>query len=69
MTDIASPDLVRLLRWEQAGATWQVVSLRPDAVTLSLQRCDGGEEVERLVSTSPDLVEHVRRSMEADGRA
>lgn len=64
-----SADLRRLLRWEEAGATWQVVALRGHDVTLSLLRCDGGEEMERLVSSSPDLVAHVRRTLTGDGPA
>lgn len=65
MGSMATPssDLMRLLRWEDAGGTWQVATLRVDAVTLSLQRCDAGEEVDRLASTAADVIEHVRRAL------
>lgn len=58
-----SPDLARLLRWEDAGATWQVVMVHNGTVTLSLQRCDAGEEVDRLTSDAADVVDHVRRAL------
>lgn len=66
VTRPASRDLLRLLRWEEAGATWQVIALRPDGVTLSLQRCDGGEEVERMASSASDLLDHVRQALGAE---
>ena len=53
-------DPVELLRrWEAFGATWEVVHTTPDQVTISLCRCDGGEEVERLVSSDPELRTYV----------
>ncbi|QIV80348.1 hypothetical protein [Mycolicibacterium frederiksbergense] len=45
-----------LRRWEDSGAHWQVVSRTTDRVTIALLRCDGGEEVERLVSGDPALL-------------
>jgi hypothetical protein len=48
-----------LRRWEAFGATWQVVHSTPEQVTVSLCRCDGGEEVERLVSSDPALRAYV----------
>ncbi len=45
----------RLERWEAYGATWRVLSRRDDAITVSLCRCDGGEEVDRLTSGDPAL--------------
>jgi hypothetical protein len=54
-----SDDLARLLRWEEAGATWQLLATRGTSVTVSLCRCDGGEEVEQLVSDEPDLRQYV----------
>ena len=32
---------------------WRVVARGPDEVTVSLLRCDGGEEVERITSGAP----------------
>lgn len=46
-----------LERWQTFGATWRVVSRAEGSVTLSLCRCDGGEEVQRLTSTNPELLE------------
>jgi hypothetical protein len=54
--DAAVTDPVELLRrWEEFGATWQVVARTSDAVTVALYRCDGGEEVMRVTSASPQL--------------
>jgi hypothetical protein len=46
-----------LERWQRFGGTWQVVSRAQGWVTLSLRRCDGGEELQRLTSTIPELLE------------
>ena len=51
-------DLETLRRWEAAGGSWYVSSSTDDVVTVSLCRCDGGEEVERLVSRDRDLVRY-----------
>jgi hypothetical protein len=46
-------DLVgQLVRWQDAGAVWRVVARSEAAVAVALLRCDGGEEVDRLVSGS-----------------
>ena len=52
-------DLAQLLRWEQFGAVWEVVRRDRETVTVSLCRCDGGEEVARIVSDDPELVAYV----------
>lgn len=54
-------DLETLRRWEEFGAVWEVTHRTADRVTLSLRTCDGGEEVSRLVSDDPRLLEHVDR--------
>jgi hypothetical protein len=46
-----------LERWQKFGATWRVVSRAQSWVTLSLCRCDGGEELQRFTSTIPELIE------------
>ncbi len=58
---MAEPDdpVETLRRWEAFGATWRVVQSTPEQVTVSLCRCDGGEEVERLVSSDPELRTYV----------
>jgi hypothetical protein len=45
-----------LQRWQQLGGVWQVVSRGPAGVTVSLRRCDGGEEMERITSDDPALL-------------
>jgi hypothetical protein len=47
-------DAVR--RWEQLGAVWRVLARSPSTVTVSLCRCDDGEEVERFTSSDPALL-------------
>ena len=55
-----SDDPVEVLRrWEAFGAVWEVVARTPDEVTVSLKRCDAGEEVSRLVSDDPALRAYV----------
>jgi hypothetical protein len=46
-----------LQRWQDFGASWRVVSQESGTVTVSLRRCDGGEEVQRLTSADPNLVD------------
>lgn len=53
--DAAEDPVEVLKRWELFGAVWEVVHRDGDEVTVSLCRCDGGEEVSRLVSTDPRL--------------
>lgn len=47
---------------------WRVDSRTPDAVTIALLRCDGGEEVERFCSDDPELLAFIgnRRSSEQE---
>ncbi|MGK2865862.1 MAG: hypothetical protein ACSLFA_04345 [Mycobacterium sp.] len=53
-------DLVEeLRRWEDAGAHWQVIARTANRLTIALLRCDGGEEVDRLVSTDPAVLAFV----------
>lgn len=47
--------VARLRRWEAFGAHWAVLDDDGGRVTVSLCRCDGGEEVERLTSDDPSL--------------
>jgi hypothetical protein len=58
-----------LRRWEDFGAVWQVVARTPERLTISLRRCDAGEEVSRLVSDDPALREYVEEQSvdEPDG--
>jgi hypothetical protein len=54
--ETASEDLRRLLRWQDAGGTWRVDARALGSVTVSLCRCDGGEEVDWYSSTDRQLL-------------
>ena len=60
-------DLDTLRRWEDAGGTWLVLGRGPGAVELSLRRCDGGEEAQRLESGDADLLAYVGERSANDG--
>lgn len=45
-----------LSRWSDSGAMWRVLRRTPTSITVSLRRCDDGEEVDRLTSSDPDLL-------------
>ena len=45
-----------LSRWSGSGAMWRVLHRTPTSITVSLRRCDDGEEVDRLTSSDPDLL-------------
>ncbi|MCV7204228.1 hypothetical protein B7435_12680 [Mycolicibacterium peregrinum] len=48
-----------LQRWQDSGAHWRVLTRTLDSLTISLLRCDGGEEVDRFTSSDPRLLEFV----------
>jgi hypothetical protein len=54
--------VAELVRWQDAGATWQVVARTNHGVTVALLRCDGGEEVDRFTSDDPRLLKFVADS-------
>ena len=51
--------VAELTRWQESGATWQVIARTRRGVTVALMRCDGGEEVDRFTSSDPRLLEFV----------
>ena len=54
------PDMLEeLRRWEDFGAVWEVVRRTDREVTVSLRRCDGGEEVARITSGDPAVLAYV----------
>lgn len=55
-TDVPAP-IADLQRWEDFGGTWQVRTRTQTAVTISMCRCDTGEEMQRFSSSSPELLE------------
>jgi hypothetical protein len=58
-----TPDLDRLLRWEDSGGGWRVVAVGNGSLTLSLVTCDGGEEMEVLTSVESSVLDHVGERM------
>jgi hypothetical protein len=62
----AQSQLDVLRRWEDAGGHWVVVHRAPGRVVVSLQRCDGGEEVQRLTATDDDVLGYVGERDERD---
>jgi hypothetical protein len=59
MDEGASADLARLTRWTDAGGTWRLLERGRSRVTVALLTCDGGQEMDRIVSEEPALVELV----------
>ncbi|GAA5092448.1 hypothetical protein [Nocardia iowensis] len=55
-----TPDATTILRrWEDSGAVWRVISRRPSQVTVALYECTGGQEVDRLASDDPTLLDFI----------
>jgi hypothetical protein len=54
-----SEALTRLLRWEESGATWRVLVRTPESVEIALLSCDAGEEMDRLRTADPAVLDHV----------
>ena len=54
-----SDALARLRRWEESGAIWRVLVRTPEAVEIALLTCDAGEEVDRLRTADPAVLDHV----------
>lgn len=48
-----------LLRWEDSGGTWAVLRRGEDDMTLSLRTCTADEEVDRLTTAEPEVIDHV----------
>ena len=51
-----STDRETLQRWEDFGGVWRVLASDDQAATVSMCRCDGGEEMQRLTTEDRDLV-------------
>lgn len=51
--------VAELVRWEDSGALWSVVSRSPGRLTVALMTCDGGEEVDRFESADPAVLSFV----------
>ena len=57
-----------LRRWEDAGGLWRVLARDAPTITVGLYRCDGGEEVDRIVTDELPLTQFLdgRSSNEED---
>ena len=56
-TPAVGDDMVAVLdRWQRFGGTWRVTDRAAGQVTISLCRCDGGEEQERITSADPAVM-------------
>ncbi len=53
------PPVELLRRWESFGGSWRLAARTGDELILSLCRCDGGEEVQRLSSADPALASYI----------
>ena len=53
--------LQELLRWEESGGTWDVVSDAGGVLVLALLPCTGGDPVGSIESAEPDLRAYVNR--------
>lgn len=58
MSDPASDDLTLVLRWESSGGEVEILDLGPPLV-VALCTCDGGQEMQRIVSEADDLRAHL----------
>ncbi len=52
-------DVERLTRWRAAGGGWRVIAHSPASLTIALLTCDGGEEMERIVSSDSAFIAYV----------
>lgn len=53
----AEEPVQRLERWQEFGALWRIAAQTGGTVTISLCSCDGGEEIDRLTSSDPHLLQ------------
>ena len=53
-----SSDLATVVRWEASGGEVEVLAWGPPLV-VSLCTCDGGQEMQRIVSLEADLAAHL----------
>lgn len=55
VVDPDSDPVAMLTRWEVFGGAWRVIARTGERVTISMCRCDSGEEQQRLTSSDPAL--------------
>jgi hypothetical protein len=56
---MSEPPRAVLARWEEHGAVWRVARLTPERAVVDLCTCLG-EQVDRLESDDPHLIEFLR---------
>jgi hypothetical protein len=59
MNDAADDMVAVLQRWTDAGATWRVLSRTDSGVEISLRTCGADEEVDRLRSSDPAVLDYL----------
>jgi hypothetical protein len=59
--------LASLQRWRDSGAVWRVVTRSRESVTVALFTCDGGDEVDRLTSSDPAVLDFLAGRDTSDG--
>ena len=52
-------DAASLRRWADNGGVWRVVSRTAAQVEISLLTCDGGQEMDRLTSGDPAVLDFI----------
>jgi hypothetical protein len=57
-TQEPSADLLAVVRWQASGGEVEIVEPGPPVV-IALRTCDGGQEMQRIVSRAPDLLAHL----------
>jgi hypothetical protein len=67
VTTSENPQVRALRRWDEHGAPWRVLERTATRVTVSLETCDDGTEVDRLTSSDPDFLALVARLSRAKG--
>ncbi|WP_110240058.1 hypothetical protein [Nocardioides gilvus] len=61
-----SDEAARLERWTASGGRWTVVTRSPTTLTVALLTCDGGEEMDRIVSGTPEFAAYVGSRWDSD---
>jgi hypothetical protein len=57
--DAGTPAVEVLRRWERGGAVWRVVSRTDTQVEVALMTCTVAQEMDRLVSSDPEVLEFI----------
>jgi hypothetical protein len=55
-----------LRRWEDSGGVWRVLSRSASRVEVALLTCDAGEEMDRLTSADPALLNFIGERSASD---